>query len=135
MEKFLNQFNLTPMQRINFEAFIFRAADHLVKGYYGGVWESRNIGGALVLMIPGKDDQQFTLTVEMSGNVVTTTRLTASAAFTCLVTNWFWNMNANKLDDGANAAFQDKHYALRDAVYGDQSTHGIVTDDYFTLTD
>lgn len=135
MEKFLKQFKLTPMQRIMFESFIFRAADRNIKGYMGGSWESMELApGIVILLIPAKDDEQVTLTVELSGNTVTTDRVTASAAFTSLVANWFWHTVHGQASMESNMAFEQQYHGLRNAVY-DDTTHNINTDDYYTLTD
>ena len=44
MKKFLDQFALTPMQRIDFEGFIFTQAKKMLPGYNGGMWRTKKIG-------------------------------------------------------------------------------------------
>lgn len=134
MEKFLDQFNLNPFQRLDFEAFVFRAADAMVEGYMGGSWESREINGVRILIIPGSEESVKLNNPEGFGSV-TTDRLTASAAFTCCINNWFWNAKTSVLSEAANEAFHKAHFGLRDMVYADNATHGINTNDYHSFTD
>lgn len=134
MEKFLNQFKLAPMMRVKFENFIFRAADALVVGYSGGFWNDDHVGKSCILAIP-TNEPTITLRNERAGTEVTTDPLTASAAFTALVVNWFWNANSANIGDEANDEFSTFWHALCDDVYDDKSGNGINKDDYFTFTD
>lgn len=135
MQKFLNQFfpNNT-MLALNMENFIFTQADKMIDGYNGGSWKSQEFNGVTILTIPG-DAEQVTVAVAMSGNEATTDRLTASAAFTSLVVNWFWHLYARSMNEEQFAAFDNFHQALRDAVYSDNPEAPVNVDTYFTLTD
>lgn len=89
MQKFLDQFNLTPMQRVDFENFIYTQADKMLPGYRGGIWESQDIGnGVRVLVLPGEGDRVKLVNYAFGGSMETD-RLTASAAFSSCVQNWY----------------------------------------------
>ena len=88
MNKFLDQFNLTPMQRVDMEQFIYGQADRMVEGYRGGVWETTEVNGTVILLIPG-NSESVTLNNYAFGGSMTTDRLTASAAFSSIVSNWY----------------------------------------------
>lgn len=117
MNKFLDQFKLTPMQRVDMENFIFTQADKMVPGYCGGTWESVKLGDTLVLVIPGQGD---TVTLEnyAFGGSMTTDRLTASAAFCSCVTNWYAGLRyeQGRASDAMLEAVSDYGYNLKTAV-------------------
>lgn len=127
MQKFLSQFKLSPMMTMLLEAHIFNVASRKVKGYNGGVWESKTLGKVEILLIPGEGD----VTMSAAYSDVTTDRLTASAGFSSLVANWFWHSYAESMTKAQNAAFEKHYNAMR--RLGTQ--HGLNMDDYFTLTD
>jgi hypothetical protein len=136
MDKFLDQFDIPGMLRVRFEQFIFRQADQMVEGYCGGNWESRDIGGVRILLIPSADtSKQEHLTNQVFGGGVRTDHLTASAAFTSVVTNWFWHMVAEKgvIGEKEHNKFMAFHEGMKDAVYKKGS--GINQRDYFEFTD
>ncbi len=135
MQQFLDQFvpgNI--MLAINFENFIFNQASKMIAGYQGGNWESKEVDGVRILVIPG-NATEHTLFVEMSGNQVTTDKDTASAAFTSLVVNWFWHVYANSMKESEHDLFNTFHHGLRNAVYSDTPAIPFNTDDFYTLTD
>ena len=92
MNKFLDQFNLTPIERIDMEGFIFAQADRMVKGYNGGTWRSEALGDTRILIIPGNDDSPVTLENYAFGGTMVTDHKTASAAFSSMVANWYANL-------------------------------------------
>lgn len=128
MRKFLDKFHLNIMQELAFESFIFGMADAKVKGYHGGQWESQEVGGVVILMIPGEGEH----TMDTAFSTETGDRLTISAAFTALVVNWWWNRNADKLSDKQNFAFEQHYFAMRRL---DKEKHGINVEKYFNITD
>lgn len=134
MQKFLDQFNLTPYMALNFEQFIFRMADDMIEGYSGGNWGTMTVGKVVILLIP-HDGERITLNNKVMGGTVETDRVTASAAFTSIVVNWFWNMLTESMSDIENQSFNGFHYDLRDEVYSDDPEHTINTSDYFSFTD
>jgi hypothetical protein len=121
------------MMGVHFERFMFGLADKMVVGYNGGNWESMKLGRTRIVLLPGNKAEQVTLVNLMSGTTITTDHLTASAIFTCMLNNWFWNQYAGKLTDAQNQRFMTAHNMLREAVYGKNS--GINTTDYFNFTD
>lgn len=135
MQKFLDQFFTgNTMMALNMEIFIFQQAGKVVEGYNGGNWTSQEINGARILNIPGSAEQH-TINVEMSGNSVTTDKVSASAAFTSLIVNWFWHVYARSMTTEEFERFSKYHYTLRDALYSDEPTTNLDTDAIFTLTD
>lgn len=117
MNKFLDQFALTPMQRVDMEAFIFTQADKMVEGYSGGMWESQTLGKAVILVIPGSEPT-VTLNNYAFGGEMTTDRQTASAAFSALVANWYANLRyeQGRASDAMLEAASNFAYALNDAA-------------------
>ena len=135
MQKFLDQFfPNSPMLALNFENFIFTQADKMVEGYNGGSWVAQEVNGVTILTIPGSADK-VTIMSPMSGIEITTDRLSASAAFTSLVVNWFWHLYVRSMNETQFAAFDNFHHALRNAVYADDPETKLNTDDFYTLTD
>jgi len=132
MKKFMNQFNLNPILRMQFESFVYRVADKMVIDYDGGVWKSKTVGDTVILIIPYTG--MVKLHNHLSGATVETDQVTASAAFTYLVVNWFWNMVAEKISDASNDAFEKCFYAIRDAAYADDSKI-IDKNAFYTFTD
>lgn len=134
MQKFINQFDLSPLMAMQLENFIFRMADDMVQGYNGGSWRTKTVDGITILLIPDAA-KEVTLDNRAMGGSVTTDHLTASAAFTSLVTNWYWNGNVKNLSFSSNKAFHDFHFGLRDAIYSDTPSTKINTNDYHSFTD
>lgn len=144
MQAFLDQFSnkaINGYQAVQFESLIFNMADKMIEGYKGGNWESMKIGKTTILVIPG-NAPTVTLHNQMSGTSITTDRLTASAAFTALVTNWYWHFIAgrNELSSTGYKVFQRHYESLRADVYGRQkylkdNGLSIDTDAYFSFTD
>lgn len=132
MEKFIAQFKMTPMQALMFEQFIFRMADKVIDGYNGGMWGEQTLGKTLILTIPANGDRVGIHNV-FGGETVTTDPLTASAAFTSLVNNWFWNEYAEKLSNTSNKAFEKAHHGLRRDAFS--TGNGVNHNDMFTITD
>lgn len=119
MIKFIAQFKLSPMTHVMFESFIYRVADKMIDGYNGGMWETKTVGKTVILLIPA--DGKVKLKNQLSGSTVETDQVTASAAFTYLVVNWFWNEVAGDISDKSNELFDKCFFAIRDAVYADNS--------------
>lgn len=115
MKQFLNQFVLSPMQRIDFEMFIFGQASQMIKGYNGGQWESRKFGDVFVLNIPAGGD---TVTVNnyVFGGEITTDHLTASVIFCSMVTNWYMGLRAEqgRFTDANIESFSEYGERLKD---------------------
>lgn len=131
MEKFLNQFKLSPLHRVAMETFIFSQADTLVKGYCGGFWGDDHIDSLVFLTIP-HNIGPITLYNPLSGTTIDTDPLTASAIFTFIVVNWYWNLQTEHLSDETNSAFFGWYFAFRDAVY---DSNLVNTNDFHTFTD
>lgn len=114
MQKFLDQFALTPMQRVDMENFIYTQADRLVKGYTGGLWESHKVGNVWILVIPGEASEPVELCNPLSGNDITTDRLSASAAFSSAVSNWYMGLRyeQGRASDAMVEAISDYGFAL-----------------------
>lgn len=123
MEKFLDQFGLDGMQRVRFEQFVFDMADKMVGGYYGGFWETQEVNGVHMLLIPQKDTatpvqlKAFEYGGDMFAQDIETDHATASATFTTMVTTWFWNMHASRLTDAQHEKFGHVHEVIGNAVY------------------
>ena len=134
MNLFLKQFGLTPIQQIDLEQFVFTQADKMVGGYGGGSWHATKIGGVYMLVLP-TTDKVITLTNYVHGGGVDTDHRTASAAFTSIVVNWYWNLRGEqgRLTTAQHEAFDTFSRKLRDAVYSDGSK--VTTSDYFNFTD
>ena len=97
MKKFLDQFALTPMQRIDMENFIFTQADKMLPGYGGGTWRTKLIGGVSILLLPVRDEKAaVTLENYAFGGSMTSDHVTASAAFSSIVTNWYMTLRAEQ---------------------------------------
>lgn len=129
---FIKQFGLTPMQGLRFDAYAQSVAHRKIRGFDGGEWGTENIDGLTILLLPCDGDE---LTMSAAYNDVTADRLTVSAAFTCLLVNWFWNEYTEQLSDEQNQKFHDYYFGLQDMVYADYKTHTINTSKYFDLTD
>lgn len=116
MRKFLTMLGLSEMQKIDFERFVFTQADNMLPGYKGngGVWEAQELGNTIILMLPVPDGE-VTLYNYMSGNEIKTDRVTASAAFSVLVVNWFLNLRyeQGRLSDASLAKLTDAYHLLR----------------------
>lgn len=134
MRKFLSQFALTPMQRVDMENFIYTQADKMLANYAGGTWASKTIGdGAVILMLPVADKKApVTLTNYAFGGSVTTDHLTASAAFSSIVSNWYANLRyeQNKASDAMLEAVSNYGYAVRAAADKLPNSR-----DFFSFTD
>ena len=117
MEKFLDQFALNAMQRVDMENFIFTQADKMVEGYGGGVWTTETVGGAVILIIPGKGES-VTLENYAYGGSVTTDRQTAGAAFSAIVSNWYIGLRyeQGRATEAMLEAASDYSYAVRSAA-------------------
>ena len=116
MHKFLTQFTLSPMQRLDLEMFIFNQASRMIEGYNGGVWDSQLIGNKFIILIPAYAPmQRITLNNYAFGGSITTDRLTASAIFNSMVTNWYMNLRAeqNRITDAAIDAIDNFGHHLR----------------------
>lgn len=133
MKKFLKQFNLSPMMNLRFESFIFNLADKLVVGYGGGIWKTKEIDGRSILLLPVTG--YVTLNNENSGTMVITDHITASAAFTYLAINWFWNNVTDNISDDSNEKFNEVFYALRDSVFSGKPSVKFDVNAFFTFTD
>lgn len=129
---FISQFNLDPAMGFRFDIYAKEMAAQKVVGYNGGQWDTTTINGLTILLLPcdGED-----ITIRAAYSNITADRLTASAAFTCLLVNWFWNHYTESLTDEQNERFHNFYFALRDAVYADNKTHTIDTSKYFNITD
>ena len=134
MQKFLDQFKLTPMQKVDMEAFIFAQADKMVEGYLGGMWETRDVGGVHILIIPGTSEQVRLINYAFGGDIVTD-RLTASAAFSSIVANWYMGLRHEQGRFPADAfqSFDTFNGAVGEAVYAKGSE--INKRDFFNFTD
>lgn len=95
MKKFLDQFALTPLQRIDFEGFIFTQAERMLPGYNGGMWRTKKIGNVSILLLP-VSDKTVTMNNYAFGGSMTTDHLTASAAFSSIVANWYAGLRAEQ---------------------------------------
>ena len=138
MEKFLDQFNVTPMQRVQFEMFVFGMADKIVGGYCGGMWETREVNGVQMLLIPADETARVDLKAfDFGGDMfaldITTDHATASAIFTVMVTTWYWNMHVTRLSDDSQRQFSRVHEGIGDAVY--KKANGYDTRAYSRYTD
>ncbi len=131
MEKFLDQFKLSPLHRIAMASFIFSLADDMVKGYGGGFWNDDHFDSLVFLRIPSNTGP-ITLHIEASGNTIETDSLTASAAFTFIAVIWYWNIQSENLSHETNEAFSEWYFAFRDAVY---DSNLVNTNDFHTFTD
>lgn len=139
MQKFMNQFAaLSPALLFQFDCFIYSRGVKAL-GRTAGLWESKEIGGVHMLLL-GENDvkpdhgDKFKFFNEMTGDTNYTDRVTASAAFTLMVVNWFWNLHSEKMGDAANEAFERVYFALKAGVYEDKAA-GINTRDFFNITD
>lgn len=135
MEKFLDQFKLSPMMRVKMENYIFSVARAIIVDYNGGFWTEDYVGQSCILAIPSNGKPEITLRCEAMGWEVTTDIYTASAAFTALVVNWFWNTETDKMGDDANDEFATYHFALRDDVYQKKASHNLDLSAYMKITD
>ena len=138
MQKFLDQFNLNPMQRVQFEMFIFGMADKMVGGYCGGVWETREVNGSHMLLIPEDETARIELnSFEYGGDRfaedIKTDHATASATFTVMVTTWYWNMNHARLSDDSQRQFSKVHENIANGVR--KKANGYDVASYFRYTD
>lgn len=135
MNKFLNQFNLNPMQRVDLENFIYTQADKVLQGYGGGKWASKQLGGVWILALPVNPKQPVTLNNYVFGGGITTDHLTASACFSSIVTNWYMNLRAEqgRIRDENIQAIDQYARDLREAAYAKDS--GINTDDFWSFLD
>lgn len=133
MQKFLKQFNLSPMMNLRFESFIFNLADKMVVGYGGGMWKTKQIDGQSILLLPV--DGPVVLSSPMSGTSVTTDHITASAAFTYLAINWFWNNVTDTISDDSNGKFSEIYFGIRNSVFADKPTVKFDTQAFFDFTD
>lgn len=108
MKKFLDQFALTPMQRIDFEGFIFTQAEKMLPGYNGGMWRTKKIGNVSILLLP-VSDKTVTMNNYAFGGSMTTDHLTASAAFSSIVANWYAGLRAEqgRISDATLAAVSE----------------------------
>lgn len=95
MHKFLTQFALTPMQRLDLETFIFNQASRMIEGYNGGFWETVLLGNKHIVIIPVSGDN-ITITNYVHGGSITTDAKTASVIFNSMVTNWYMNLRAEQ---------------------------------------
>lgn len=134
MEKFLDQFNLTPMARVDLESFIYAQADKMLEGYHGGMWESQKIGDVWVLTLPGSGDNVRLINYAFGGDIVTDP-LTAAACFASIVTNWYMGLRyeQGRITDAAIESFSDYAGRLGDAVFKKDS--GVNSQDYFNFID
>jgi hypothetical protein len=138
MEKFLDQFGLTPMQRVNFEQFVFGMADRMVGGYCGGMWETREVNGVHMLLIPEDETKPVQLKAfkygeDMFAVDLETDHATASATFSVMVTTWYWNINVNRLSDDAQEKFSRVYEAIGNAVH--KKSNGFDTRSYSRYVD
>jgi hypothetical protein len=135
MNKFLNQFNLTPMQRIDMESFIFTQADKMLEGYGGGKWASKKVGDVWILALPVNAKQPVTLNNYAFGGSITTDHLTASVCFSSIVTNWYMNLRAEqgRIRDENIDAIDKYASALRSFAHAKDS--GVNTSDFFSFLD
>ncbi len=129
---FIKQFGPDPLRGFHFDAYAQVVARKKVRDFNGGQWDTANIDGLTILLLPCDGDE---LTMSAAYNDVTADRLTVSAAFTCLLVNWFWNQFTESLTDEQNQKFHNFYFGLRNAVYADKKTHTIDTSKYFDLTD
>lgn len=129
---FIKQFGLDPIQGFHFDAYAQAVARKKVRDFNGGQWGTANIDGLTILLLPCDGDE---LTMSAAYNDVTADRLTVSAAFTCLLVNWYWNQYTDRMTDDQNEKFHNFYFGLRNAVYADKKTHTIDTSKYFDLTD
>ena len=130
MKNFLNQFDISPMQRIHFERFIFERADAMLPGYGGGNWQSKKVGNVWTLVLPTKDKTVTLVTPFTEG---TMDAASASIAFSFLVTAWFWEMNCDRLSDASQESFQNIKDATRDEMYSESNSFD--KDALWSLTD
>ena len=138
MEKFLDQFGLAPMQRVQFEMFVFSMADKMVGGYCGGVWETREVNGVHMLLIPEDATKRVQLKAfEFNGDWfavdLETDHATASATFTVMVLTWFWNSRASSLTADQHDKFGRVYEAIGNAVH--KKANGFDTSAYSRYTD
>ena len=134
MQKFLSQFNLSPMARIDLESFIFTQADKMLEGYSGGNWTSKKVGDVWVLVLPVSGDR-ITLNNYAFGGSITTDPLTAAACFSSIVANWYMNLRheQGRITDAAIEGISNYASRLYDAVAAKDS--GMNVQDYFNFTD
>lgn len=130
--KFIEQFDLNPVQGLLLDRYAQGIARNKVRGFDGGQWGTTTIDGLVILLLPCDGDE---LTMSAAYNDVTADRLTVSAAFTCLLVNWYWNQYTDSMTDEQNEKFHNYYFGLRNAVYADKKTHTIDTSKYFDLTD
>lgn len=134
MQAFLDQFNLSPVARVDMENFIYTQADNMLPGYAGGTWESVQVGNVWVLALP-VEGERVTLNNYAFGGSVTTDPLTAAACFSAIVANWYSGLRyeQGRLSGAALSSFAKFADAIADAVYAKDS--GVNKQDYFSFTD
>ena len=130
IDRFLSQFNLSPMMRVHFENYIYPMADRMVEGYTGGTWGEVKLGNVWVLVIPSKDDR---VTVNSEFNSADMDKATAGAAFTFFLVSEFWNRFNDRMGGAAQEAFEATYFGIRDAAYTDGS--GIDQKSFYKFTD
>lgn len=139
MKNFLAQFKAMhpAMKHMDFEGFIFTQAEKMFPGYARGQWGSTKIGKVWVLDAPvGFNGRgKIELNNYAFGGGIETDPLTANAAFTACVVNWYWGMRSEqgRITGPLHNEFDNFSRALRDSVYADGSK--LNTSDYFSFTD
>lgn len=134
MQKFLSQFNLSPMARVDMENFIYAQADKMLEGYQGGMWESKKVGDVWVLALPVSGERVRLINYAFGGDI-TTDPLTAAACFASIVTNWYMNLRheQGRITDAAIEGISDYAGRLGDVVSA--KANGINSRDFFNFTD
>lgn len=118
MKKFNDQFKLTPGMLFAFDNFIYSGSVSIL-GRASGYWNVKTVNGVVMLMLGDNDKtngvgDRVEFFNPLTGDKTMTDRVTASAAFTLMMVNWFWNRHAERFDDATNEAFERVYYALRD---------------------
>ena len=119
MQTFLNQFKLTPGLTFAFDNFIYSQGVKIL-GRTSGMWSSRKVGEAYTLVLGDRDvpvgpDGKVRVVNPLAGGSYLLTPENAALGFSLMVVNWFWNLNAERMSDETNEAFEAAYYALRDA--------------------
>lgn len=119
MKNFLGQFrsHLTPMQYMQMEQRMFRAADNFVPGYNGGTWPSQKVGNAWAVVFPSAGNVR--IVSPMNGADETMDAKSAGLALSILVVSWTWELLHEVLTDSGNEKFSKVREQLMDAITSD----------------
>lgn len=139
MQKFIEQFKLSPAMTFKFDNMIYSHARTML-GRTAGMWDTETVGDNVTFLRVGDHDHvanRYHNGIQfynpLSGDRTVTDIKTASAAFTLFVINWFWNANYEHLSEETNEAFERVYYGLRDAATCNK--FGINGRDFLNITD